>query len=243
MSSNSQNNNRKNGHPAHLAHQFDTLEQQFQSGKLGIWLFLVTEILLFSGLFCVYAVYRSSHPDIFYYGHRYLDTTLGALNTAVLIFSSFTMAWAVRSAQRGKRRSLIVLLTVTLACAFVFLGVKYVEYEHKWKDGLLPGKHFHPVEAAPGEAMDAGEGAAEQAFSGAEHPRDVQLFFSIYFLMTGLHALHVLAGMTAIGWMIVRARRGDFIDGYFYPVDYTGLYWHLVDLIWIYLFPLLYLIH
>jgi len=236
-----QDNHGGDKHPPHLAHQFDTVEQQFQSGKLGIWLFLVTEIILFSGLFCIYAVYRSHHPEIFFYGHRYLDTTLGALNTAVLIFSSFTMAWAVRSAQRGKQKSLVILLAITLACAFVFLGVKYVEYEHKWKAGLLPGEHFQPVEVDHG--ADAGEDAAPHGAAGEEQPRNVHLFFSIYFVMTGLHALHVLAGMGAIGWMIVRARRGEFTGGYFYPVDYTGLYWHLVDLIWIFLFPLLYLIH
>ncbi len=224
---------------AHLAHQFDTLDQQYQSGKLGIWLFLVTEILLFAGLFCVYAVYRANHPDIFIYAHRFLNKNLGALNTAVLIFSSFTMAWAVRAAQLGKKRALVNLLAITLLCAFIFLGVKYVEYQNKWKEGLLWGTHYHPIEEAAPSGEAAPADSAEAHYTG---PPNVQVFFGIYFLMTGLHALHIIAGMAIIGWVLVKARRGAFSPSYFYPVDYAGLYWHLVDLIWIFLFPLLYLI-
>lgn len=225
--------------PAQLAHQFDTLDQQYQSGKLGIWIFLVTEILLFAGLFCVYAVYRANHPDVFVFAHRFLNKNLGALNTAVLIFSSFTMAWAVRAAQLGKRRALVILLAATLVCAFIFLGVKYVEYQNKWKEGLLWGKHYHPIEQAAhgGEAVPADSTAAHDA-----GPPNVHVFFGIYFLMTGLHALHIIAGMAVIAWVLMRAWRGEFSATYFDPVDYAGLYWHLVDLIWIFLFPLLYLI-
>jgi cytochrome c oxidase subunit 3 len=230
-------------HDPGLAHQFDTREQQFQSGKLGMWLFLVTEILLFSGLFCVYAVYRAAHPEVFIYAHKYLDIPLGALNTAVLIFSSFTMAWAVRSAQRGKKRALTVLLSITLACAFVFLGVKFVEYDHKWKEGLLWGERFNPVETNNQADSNAAADSNSRSPVSPERPRNVHLFFSIYFLMTGLHGLHVIAGMVVIGWILRRARRGEFSPDYFAPVDYAGLYWHLVDVIWIYLFPLLYLIH
>ncbi len=271
-----------------LQHQFDNMDQQFSSGKLGIWIFLVTEILLFSGLFCAYAVYRASHPEIFIYAHKYLDTTLGAVNTAVLIFSSFTMAWAVRSAQRGAQRALVILLTITLACGVVFLGIKYVEYEHKWKSGLLWGERFDPIEHGAGHEkssendnsssqgdtaksgkQDTAAGTAQDTVGDTtetteqdtmgdtahapateetsptekeDRPPNVHIFFGVYFLMTGLHGLHVIAGMVTIGWMIFRARRGDFSPEYFGPVDYTGLYWHLVDLIWIYLFPLLYLI-
>jgi cytochrome c oxidase subunit 3 len=230
------------GHNAHVAHQFDSAEQQFRSGKLGIWLFLVTEILLFSGLFCIYAIYRSSHPEIFLYAHQFLDSSMGALNTVVLIFSSFTIAWAVRCAQRGKTRALVVLLSITLACAFIFLGVKYVEYEHKWKAGLLWGEQYNPVEVDHGIGDASQEESSSHAPTG-DVPRNVHLFFSIYFLMTGLHGVHVIAGIAVIGWVLLRARRGEFGPQYFAPVDYAALYWHLVDLVWIFLFPLLYLIH
>lgn len=261
-------------HAEHLAHHFDTAEQQFESGKLGMWIFLATEILLFGGLFCAYAVYRSNHPEVFMYAHRFLDRTLGAINTAVLICSSFTMAWAVRCAQLGRQRALVRLLAATIALAACFLGIKYVEYQHKWKDGLLWGKRFHakleaPAGAAPtlpaaaptpalatnpderSSILPAAIGPRGLAVTGrpalaegeAGAPKDVQVFFAVYFLMTGLHGIHVIAGMTVLSLMLLRARRGEFGPSYFTPVDLSGLYWHLVDLIWIYLFPLLYLIH
>ncbi len=233
------------GRPAHLAHHFDTPRQQFQAGKLGMWIFLLTEILLFGGLFCVYAVYRANHPAIFSYIHaeRFLNTTLGAVNTCILITSSLTMAWGVRCAQRGQQRGLVVCLALTLMFAFGFLGVKYVEYKHKWEGGLLWASRYEPIEHAAEEA--------EGHKPNAEHPGDAEqqerenagVFFSIYFMMTGLHAIHVLGGMGAITWLLVRACNGTFGSRYFAPVDYVGLYWHLVDMIWIYLFPLLYLIH
>jgi cytochrome c oxidase subunit III len=261
------------GHPGHLAHHFDTPTQQFESGKLGMWLFLATEILLFGGLFCAYAVYRANHPEIFVYAHRYLDKTLGAINTAILIFSSFTVAWAVRCAQRGRNRAVVVLLAVTILCACGFLGIKAVEYEHKWKEGLLWGKHYRPHAEAPSPAGTAAVAPQATAVPGAAEttstiapapagpaglaagaapvaderteaePKNVQTFFAVYFVMTGLHGVHVIAGMVLLGIMLVRARRGEFGPQYFLPVDLAGLYWHLVDLIWIYLFPLLYLIH
>jgi cytochrome c oxidase subunit 3 len=279
-----------------LSHHFDTQAQQYQSGKLGIWIFLVTEILLFGGLFCAYAVYRAKHPEIFLYAHTFLDKTLGGINTIVLLFSSLTMAWAVRAAQLGQRRLLVLLLAVTLACGAAFMGIKGIEYNHKWKHGLLWGKkfqyeHHHEDEAAhvggtatlehveatettepPEDAAvaEAGEepatglatdlpaaasgpaGLAEPEETAAAHdgywapediPRNVHIFFGIYFTMTGLHAVHVLAGMIVLLWLLIRARRGEFGTQYFAPVDFGGLYWHLVDVIWIFLFPLLYLIH
>lgn len=282
------------GHDPYLAHHFDTHEQQFESGKLGMWLFLATEVLLFGGLFCAYAVYRSNHPEIFTYAHQFLDKQLGGLNTLVLIFSSLTMAWAVRAAQLGERRKLITLLSITLACGFIFLGVKAVEYEHKWKHGLLWGKHYksqvheahgaeagaavveshaaaapgHPAPAvaaaqpqtpaavAPGSEKSLLPPAAEEPHGlaiptdkvdthgfGVVEPKNVQTFFGVYFVMTGLHGLHVIAGMVVIGIMLLGAIQGKFGPRFFTPVDNAGLYWHLVDLIWIYLFPLLYLIH
>lgn len=261
-------------HDPHLAHHFDSPIQQYESSKLGMWIFLATEILLFGGLFCAYSVYRANHPEIFVYAHQFLDKTLGGLNTLILIGSSFTMAWAVRAAQLGEKRRLVILLAITLLCACGFLGVKAVEYEHKWKHGLLWGRQYNPTgthlgqethnTAVPLPPASAGttdrsilpdaalgpQGLASPATAGvarhhspADAPKNVQVFFSIYFLMTGLHGLHVIAGMACIGWILVRATRNEFSPRYFAPVDNVGLYWHLVDLIWIYLFPLLYLIH
>ena len=283
-------------HPEHLAHHFESLPQQYDSGKLGIWLFLTTEILMFSGLFCGYAVLRALHPEIFLYAHHYLSVPLGALNTVVLIFSSFTMAWGVRAAQLGQTRLLVRLLTITLLCAFVFLGVKFVEYKNKWEENLLPGKLYNPKEPPPGVIMPGLEKGKEKtgektagksdkpadakpqaAAAGAvgerstiapaasgppglsptwlernqlrrdvvwhgPEPNNVQLFFGIYFAMTGLHGIHVVAGMIVIAWLIKKARRGEFGPDRFAAVDFVGLYWHLVDLVWIFLFPLLYLI-
>jgi cytochrome c oxidase subunit 3 len=284
-------------HPEHLAHHFESLEQQYDSGKLGIWLFLTTEILMFSGLFCGYAVMRALHPEIFLYAHHYLSVELGALNTIVLIFSSFTMAWGVRAAQLGQTKLLVRLLTITLICAGVFLCVKYVEYKNKWEEALLPGKHYNPTEPPKDVIIPGYEGpkegasvpeavAAAQAKPSAapaavpagavgeksnilpaaggptglsqtwldrkelrhdiiwpgHEPYNVQLFFGIYFAMTGLHGLHVVGGMVVIGWLILKARQGIFGPDRFAAVDFVGLYWHLVDLVWIFLFPLLYLI-
>jgi cytochrome c oxidase subunit 3 len=225
---------------SHVAHHFDNAKQQFESSKLGMWLFLATEVLLFGGLFCAYAVYRGNHPEIFVYAHQFLDKSLGAVNTLVLICSSLTMAWAVRAAQLGKQKQIVTMLVVTLICAFCFLGIKYVEYEHKWKHGLLWGEQYNP-DAGLHEAP-AVEAHGETGDHSMPEPRNVQLFFSIYFVMTGLHGLHVIAGIGVIGWILLRARRGEFGPDYYTPVDLVGLYWHLVDLIWIYLFPLLYLI-
>ena len=266
-------------HDPHLAHHFDSTEQQFEADKLGMWIFLVTEILFFSGLFCAYAVYRANHPEIFEYAHIFLNRTLGAVNTVVLLFSSLTMAWAVRCAQLSQPRGLKVCLILTLLCAFGFLGIKYVEYKNKWEEGLLWGARFHPTEEAlahvaggahadPGdhsparhkdaakhgeahkiaEAPKAAEPAAAHAEApkhgaGMPQPEHVSIFFGIYFCMTGLHGIHILVGIGLISWLLVRSYRGEFTDGYYTPVDLIGLYWHIVDLVWIYLFPLLYLIH
>jgi len=251
-------------HQPHLQHHFETPEQQFDAGKLGIWLFLATEILLFGGLFCAYAIYRASHPEVFVYAHQFLDKVLGGTNTVVLLCSSLTMAWAVRASQLGQRKLLIALLSLTLLGGFAFMGIKGIEYKQKWEHGLLPGTHFaphdeHAAEAAPAPAAPSptfkpsaagpagtvrgDEPAVSASGPHGKRPSNTQIFFGIYFLMTGLHAIHVLIGMGAIGWILVRSIRGDFGPEYFTPVDFVGLYWHLVDLIWIFLFPLLYLIH
>lgn len=279
-------------HDRDLAHHFESPVQQYQSARLGMWIFLVTEILFFGGLFCAYSVYRANHPEIFLFGHLFLDKNLGAINTVVLICSSFTIAWAVRAAQLKQIAILKLMLVLTVLCAFGFLGIKYVEYSHKWHAGLLWARsysphlehgaaeheeameesHPAPVEAAaPAEvapaqsAPDAGSpagsersniapaaegpaGLAAPVEKPSEHaivpePANAQTFFSIYFLMTGLHGIHVLGGIGAMFWLLALARRGDFDTGHFTKVDIVALYWHLVDLIWIYLFLLLYLIH
>ena len=369
-------------HPPHLAHHFDTPEQQFDSAKIGMWVFLATEILMFGGLFCAYAVYRYNNPDVFRYTEHHLNTALGATNTVVLLASSLTMALAVRAAQLGQQGLLKVMLGLTILGGFGFMGIKTVEYKEKFAHGLVPGiyndysredtgtketyngffagfaAHAEEHGEAPGEAhstdpaeehgadpkgapgdidsehgTDAGHGAdaaedhssdaaadhdagpiattattqdaeaaggesGEAAEANAPTGRDlrfmgpdyvdpnlgsadaalvrpaftadkpayvvagdhghhgvdyedlnvksksnVKAFFGIYFMMTGLHGVHVLIGMGLIGWILLRATTGEFGPGYFTPVDLVGLYWHLVDLIWIFLFPLLYLIH
>jgi len=348
-------------HPSWLAHHFDDAEQQFDSGKLGMWLFLVTEVLFFSGMFCAYALYRNRNPEVFEFCSSFLNEKLGAINTGVLLFSSLTMAWAVRAAQLRQHRLLVGMLGATLGCAAIFLGVKAVEYSHKWELGLLPGKfyvaqldgahgphqgylamlcivpflltavftgyailavrnksQFHQQVSGPllcaglcffagvglGSYLEAQEEAAKGHGQHHEHhamvqghvdhsshehtaasdthvgdhgvatskvvsaaeamggspdvfitPEELQtpnaavnqksmagLFFSIYYCMTGVHAIHILGGMIVISWLIIKAARQEFHEQYFGPVDNVGLYWHLVDFIWIYLFPLLYLI-
>jgi cytochrome c oxidase subunit III len=369
-------------HPSFLAHHFDTPEQQFDSGKLGIWLFLVTEVLFFSGMFCAYAIFRMTRPDVFEGCSQFLNTKLGAINTGVLLFSSLTMAWAVRCAQTEEHKKLTALLACTLSCAMVFLGVKTIEYSHKWGMGLLPAGYFtynpanpHPeggtnwllylctpfallligvvtwlvvsivkgnkfhtacaklltvvcftffagvglgmilesgetphvehaehaavahdatVDAHHGETGAEGHAGVEPAvqetvsvvdrlakdatntgiqnellarkaqmelsggavvvsdseISGAIEsvPQEVMtpsragVFFGIYYCMTGVHAIHIIGGIVVLVWLLIRSVRQDFNRQYFGPVDYVGLYWHIVDLIWIYLFPLLYLI-
>jgi len=339
-----------------IQHHFDDAKHQFESGKLGIWLFLGQEILFFSALFVAYIVYRHHHPEVFAYAHKYLDVTMGAINTGVLIVSSLSAAWAVRAAQLNQQRLLVGCIVVTIACAFGFLGIKYLEYSHKAHIGTVFGKRFAPTvgpdgkeielpggdegaeasaaegaeaaaaqgteasaaegaevsaaegaeasaaegteaaaaegaEAQPAEGAEAAaaegaeaaaaEGAGASAAEGAEAsaaegaeasaaegaeaaaaegaeggeagpghgeaarlpPPNTGMFFTIYFAMTGLHGIHVLAGILVFIWLLVRALKGHFTPEYYGPIDFAALYWHLVDLIWIFLFPLLYLIH
>ncbi len=207
--------------PAFLAHHFDTPAQQFSTAKLGMWIFLAQEILFFSGLFVAYGIFRSWFPEAFSAGSHQLDKIMGAGNTIVLLFSSLTAALAVRSAQLGKTKLTSLFLIITIACAFAFLVVKYFEYSAKFEHGLLPGSHFHPHHALP---------------------KETSVFFSVYFMTTGVHALHVIIGIGCLIWILLRNQRGEFSKEFFTPVDLVALYWHLVDLVWIYLFPLLYLI-
>lgn len=357
------------GHgPKYLGHHFESARQQFATCKLGMWVFLSTEILMFGGLFCAYAVYRSNHSDIFMYAHKMLDWKLGTINTVILLTSSMTMAWGVRAAQLGQQKILVMLLALTLLGGFGFLSVKYVEYTSKFHSGLYPGAHnayfdvdqankflgltgtdkaitqtqrswhiknienhyfgaygihweipekfktpelgyhkphhdphaskmhdakpvaHHEEKVSIDDTMAVTNTEATSGLSGGGGPEKttfvtpgngpkgmnpsllttpqaestdahaghhiitydqlpamaqtrVHHFFQIYYLMTGLHVLHVLIGMSLIAWILVRAKKGHFSKEYNVPVDIVGLYWHLVDLIWIFLFPLLYLIH
>jgi len=202
------------------AHQFDDAEQQYSASSLGMWLFLVQEIMFFSGLFLTYAAYRYAHPAAFAHASHHLDVVLGTINTTVLIGSSLTMALAVHSAQMGQQRNLVLFLSLTLVLGSVFLGIKSVEYGHKFEEGLIPGAGFLPKDPD----------AAEQ-----------QLFFSLYFAMTGMHALHMIIGAGALIYLIVRSLGGHYTKAYHTPIEMFGLYWHFVDIVWIFLFPLLYL--
>jgi cytochrome c oxidase subunit 3 len=215
--------------PVWLAHHFDTPAQQFDTAKLGMWAFLGQELLFFSGLFVAYGVYRSWYPEMFRASSHQLDKIMGGTNTVVLLFSSFTAAMAVRSAQVGNKKATGNYLLVTIACAFGFLAIKFFEYKHKFEGGLLPGRYFHPH--------------VEHLVQGsAPLPTNSGSFFSIYFMMTGVHGVHVLVGIGVLIWIWLRNQRGEFSKEYFTPVDIAALYWHLVDLVWIYLFPLLYLV-
>ncbi len=205
----------------YLAEHFTDAAQQQDSAKLGMWIFLLTEVLLFGGLFCAYAIYRAWYPDMFYNAHKHLDVTLGTVNTVVLILSSVTVALAVRSIQLNMKKQTVFLLLATLLFAATFMVIKYFEYSHKFHLGQLPGKFY--------------------TYTGIEGTNP-HIFFTVYFTMTGLHGLHVLAGMIVITWVMFRTMRGDFSSEYYTPVEVVGLYWHLVDMIWIYLFPLLYLV-
>jgi len=208
-------------HSLALRHHFATAAQQKDASTLGMWLFLITEIMFFGGMFTAYIAYRTFYPEAFAAASHHLDILLGGINTAVLILSSLTMALAVRSAQIGDRRALVIFLVMTLVLGCVFLGIKGVEWEHKFEERHVPGPSFH--------------------FEG-KNPANSELFFSLYFAMTGLHALHMVIGVAILAVLIVQARRGRFTAEYNTPVDLTGLYWHFVDIVWIFLFPLLYLI-
>lgn len=310
-------------HPAHLGHHWANSKQQFEAGKFGMWLFLATEVLLFGGLFCAYSVWRGNHPELFRYGSHYLNTTMGAINTCVLILSSLTMAWGVTAAQQNKIGVLKFCLILTWLGAAGFLVIKYFEYTHKFDNGLFPGIKFYEKpgehahmwidpnattqEHAAGEsavgtaAAPAGDGHAaapsfeiqtmavtpvppaatppveastvKPAAAGPDglatddaivipeaefirgraeshvlplqdpaRPHNTHMFFNIYYMMTGLHGIHVVIGMIVITWLFVKTCRNEFSSEYFTPVDLGGLYWHVVDLIWIFLFPLFYLI-
>jgi cytochrome c oxidase subunit 3 len=213
--------------PPELRHHFVDLPAQREASSLGMWLFLVTEVLFFGGMFTAYVVYRSTYRTAFEGASNLLDITLGAINTGVLIMSSLTMALAVWAASVGKKKLIILFLLATIALGSAFLGIKVVEYKQKFEHHEVPGPHFVvPHNEKTHEVL----------------PRQSEMFFSLYFCMTGLHALHMIIGVGLLTWLIVKARADAFSPRYYTPVDNVGLYWHFVDIVWIFLFPLLYLL-
>ena len=241
-------------HPA-LQHHFDTMAQQKEAAVIGMWVFLLTEILFFGGLFVAYMVYRIWYFDAFAEASRRLSLFWGGLNTAVLIGSSLTMAMAVRCAQTNQRKATVTWLILTTILGMVFLGVKVIEYRDKFEHHHVPGYNFQWAgehEAAPAAAAGAEHAAAPAEGAAGEHRQlslnaeqlqlTTQIYFSLYFTMTGLHALHMIIGiglMSVITWM---AWQGKLDAEYYTPVELSGLYWHFVDIVWIFLFPLLYLV-
>ena len=209
-----------------LHHQFEDIEQQRNADSFGIWVFLATEVLFFGGLFTAYIIYRLLYYAGFAAGSHGLEVDLGAAMMFVLLGSSFTMAMAVHSAREGKQRPLIGFLIGTIILGIAFLGMKFTEYFHKWQEHMVPGLNFHP-------AMESLRGAPE---------RGVELFMCFYFFMTGLHALHMIIGIGLLTVMAILACQGKVSRENYSRVEVSGLYWHFVDIIWIYLFPLLYLI-
>jgi len=207
-----------------LKHHFADMEQQKETSTFGMWVFLVTEIMFFGGMFAAYLIYRLSYYNAWVAGSQTMEIQLGAINTAVLICSSLTMVMAVHSAKLGNRKLTAIFLILTLALGFAFLGIKGVEYHTHWVHHEVPGADFHFEHA------------------GSYDPRQVAIFFSLYFAMTGMHAMHMIIGAGLLTWLLIANARGRFSPSYNSPVEMVGLYWHFVDLIWIYLFPLLYLI-
>jgi cytochrome c oxidase subunit 3 len=206
-----------------LREQFDTAAQQRDASTLGMWIFLITEVMFFGGMFLAYSIYRAKYPDVFAIASSSLNVYIGAANTVVLLCSSFTMVMAVRSAQLGKRSGIIFWLIWTLLLGMTFLGVKAYEWNEKFEMHHVPGMaNFH--------------------LDGASMQGPASIFFSLYFAMTGLHAMHMVVGVGILTVLIFQAKKGKFTAEYMTPVDIAGLYWHFVDIVWIFLFPLLYLI-
>jgi len=206
----------------HLKHHFATSAQQMDADTLGMWTFLITEVLFFGGMFAAYAVYRNLYYPAFASTSKFMNVPLGATNTGVLICSSLTMAMAVRSAQLSQRKPLVRYLLLTMFFGAIFLGIKAFEYHEKWVEHLVPGFGF--------------------SYEQTQFERNAQILFFLYFAMTGMHAIHMIVGFGLLTYLVVQARKGAFTEHYFAPVEMIGLYWHFVDIVWIFLFPMLYLI-
>ncbi len=225
----------RHSHPSFLRHHFESVGQQREAASFGMWIFLLTEIMFFGGLFCAYLIFRNWYHPAFVAGSNTLDITLGTTNTAVLIGSSFTMAMAVYSAEMRRRAQLILFLSLTIVLGFAFLGIKAVEYHQKYTDHHIPGPNFSIQEFVHPSNPKAIPLSPDMA-------QKTQIYFSLYFAMTGMHALHMIIGISLLFFMVWRASRNAYTEGHIMPVENFGLYWHFVDIVWIFLFPLLYLI-
>ena len=208
-------------HSPELQHHFSSMEQQIEASVMGMWVFLITEIMFFGGMFCGYMVYRYQYYSAWAAGSQKMDFWWGTLNTIVLLCSSLTMAMAVRSAQLGRRKAIVIFLLITILFGLGFLGIKGIEYHGHWTEHQFPGLNWAWPEA---------------------NSHLVALFFSFYWAMTGFHALHMVIGVGLVSWIAYHAWQGRYNSEYYTPVEVVGLYWHFVDIIWIYLYPLLYLI-
>ncbi len=224
-------------HPAFLRHHFETVEQQREAASFGMWLFLLTEIMFFGGMFMAYLLYRNWYNPAFVAGSHQLSIVLGAINTAVLITSGFFMALAVWAAEMGKKNALVWYLVLTSIFGLAFLGIKSVEYHEKWEKQHVPGLRFSIADFVHPEK---GSNVKPLPVDMAEK---TQVFFFLYFAMTGMHALHMIIGLGLLVWLIIKAQQGAYTAGHVAPIENFALYWHFVDIVWIFLFPLLYLIN
>jgi len=238
-------------HPA-LVHHFDDMEQQKEASTFGMWVFLLTEIMMFGGVFVAYMIYRIKYYDAFVAGSSSINVVWGFVNTLVLIISSLTMALAVSAAQRGVKRQQQIFIVLTMILGLVFLGVKAIEYTKKYEEHHIPGGVFGKFDAVnpydpTGKEKNIRDELIEKENKTVEDAtqtaRNTVIFFSFYFAMTGLHALHMVIGLILMTWLLMRVSRGEFGPQYYTPVELSGLYWHFVDIVWIFLFPLLYLIN
>jgi len=222
-------------HAPYLRHHFETVEQQREASSFGMWLFLLTEVMFFGGMFTAYLIYRNWYYPAFVVGSHQLSIVLGTINTAVLICSSFTMAMGVYSAEMKRRKALVGWLLATIVLGFVFLGIKADEYHEKWEKHHVPGLNFsiqeftHPTNP-------------EEKALPVDMAQKTQVYFSLYFAMTGMHALHMIIGISILFFLVVKAWGGAYTTGHMTTIENFGLYWHFVDIVWIFLFPLLYLI-
>jgi cytochrome c oxidase subunit 3 len=240
------------GHVHHpgLQHQFDDMEQQKEASAIGMWMFLAQEIMFFGGIFMAYLVYRYKYPMAYAVGSNHLDVVWGFVNTLVLIVSSLTMALAVRAAQTSNRNLQVIFIILTMVFGSVFLGVKAVEYYDKYEHHLIPfdslGTHFKWVPDHPEQERELiekhGTEVEKKLYEEGRFESKVKIFYWLYFAMTGLHALHMVIGLGIMTWLLINAWRGMYSAEYYSPVEISGLYWHFVDIVWIFLFPLLYLL-
>jgi cytochrome c oxidase subunit III len=219
-------------------HHFETEGQQREAAGFGMWLFLLTEIMFFGGLFFAYLLYRNWYNPAFIVASHQLSIPLGGANTAILISSGFFMAMGVWAAEIRNRSLLVLFLVLTTLFGFAFLGIKGVEYHEKWEKHHIPGASFDVSDFV----NPAAHGLHEKPLA-PDMAQKTQIFFFLYFAMTGMHALHMVIGLVLLFWLTWRAYRGDFTRGYVAPIENFGLYWHFVDIVWIFLFPLLYLIN